>query len=202
MSPNYINLICLQILSTWYVSKFYQLDMFWMFISVDRSCIFINTDMPLISIHLICVDIYQVDRSWIFINADKTLISINTDMFWIFIKLIEVGYQSTWYVLDIYQLDDSHFYQLDRFWIFIHTNTSPISINLIWLHSINIDMPPKSINLMVLDIYPHEYVSILFMEIRLGYLSTLIFFQFIFPRIRFRYLLSIDIDRLDIYSCW
>ena len=44
-TPNSIKLICLQILSSWYVSKFYQLDMCWTFIK------------------LICLGFYQVDMT-------------------------------------------------------------------------------------------------------------------------------------------
>jgi hypothetical protein len=231
-TPNSINLICLGIYQHWYASKFYQLDMCWIFIKLiqlqyfyqlDMCWIFITVDTTPNSINLICLgylstlielqilstwymfDIYQLDMSWYYQHWYASNF-YQLDMSWYLSTLICFQFLSTWYVLDIYQVDttpiflstwyvldiyhcwyDSKFYQLDMCWIFINSDRTPNSINLIYvwylstwyvLVFITVDML-ISINLICLGIYQHWYASNFYQLDMSWYLSTLICFQFL-----------------------
>jgi hypothetical protein len=175
-------LIRLQILSTWYVldihqhwqnSKFYQLDMSWIFINIDRTpnsinliCLgYLSTPICLsflstwyvldIYQHGYVSKIYQLYMSWIFIN---------TNMFPILFM---------WYILDISTLIG---------WIFI-----------------NSDMAPRFINLICLGYYFHEYDSKIYqLDMSWIFIDTdIVRMSIIVDRIPLY-----QLGRSDIYLCW
>ncbi len=146
-------LIYFQILSTWYVldiysrwykSKFYQLDMCWIFIHVDTTPNSINSIclgylFPVIELQILSTVICLRDLStWIELRDLSTWIELRDLSTW-----IELRDLSTWielrdlstliYLQKSINVDTSLSIHANMSWIFINANRTPRSIKLIYL---------------------------------------------------------------------